>query len=94
MKITVKLIIRGVRLALFLIAMMGVSLGFNRSLDASPKKGGKLRIAILNDMRGFDSLKVPITGRQRAFVMQALHENLFDIDPKTFEFIPRTGVKA
>ena len=89
-KNTVTLIIRGVRLALFLIAMMGVSLGFNRSLDAAPKKGGKLRIAILADIGGFDSLKIPVTGRQRAFVMQAIHDNLFDIDPKTFEFIPHS----
>jgi len=94
MRNTVKLIIRGVRLTLFLIAMMGVGLGFNGSLDAAPKKGGKLRIAILADIGGFDSLKIPVTGRQRAFVMQAIHDNLFDIDPKTFEFIPRAGIKA
>ena len=63
-------------------------------VDAAPKKGGKLRIAILADIGGFDSLKIPITGRQRAFVMQAIHENLFDMDPETFKIIPRTGLKA
>jgi peptide/nickel transport system substrate-binding protein len=89
--------IRAIRVlssALTIIVMLFSASAFNNSLDAAPKKGGILKISILNDMRGFDSLKVPITGRQRAFVMQALHENLFDIDPKTFEFIPRTGVKA
>ena len=60
----------------------------------TPKKGGKLRIAILADIGGFDSLKIPVTGRQRAFVMQAIHENLFDMDPDTFEIVPRTGLKA
>ena len=63
-------------------------------VDAAPKKGGKLRIAILADIGGFDSLKIPITGRPRAFVMQAIHENLFDMDPETFKIIPRTGLKA
>ncbi|MBL6864260.1 MAG: ABC transporter substrate-binding protein [Rhodospirillales bacterium] len=66
----------------------------NNSLNAAPKKGGKLRIAILADIGGFDSLKIPITGRQRAFVMQAIHENLFDFDPYTSKIIPRLGLKA
>ncbi|MDC0196693.1 ABC transporter substrate-binding protein [Gammaproteobacteria bacterium] len=85
---------RNLSAALTIITMLFVGSAFNNVSDAAPKKGGILKISILNDMRGFDSLKVPITGRQRAFVMQAFHENLFDIDPKTFEFIPRTGVKA
>ena len=60
----------------------------------TPKKGGKLRIAILADIGGFDSMKVPVTGRQRAFVMEAIHEHLFDIDPETFKIVPRLGLKA
>ncbi len=60
----------------------------------TPKKGGTLKIAILADIGGFDSLKIPITGRQRAFAMQAMHENLFDMDPDTFEIVPRTGLTA
>jgi len=63
-------------------------------VNAAPKKGGKLRIAIIADIGGFDSLKIPITGRSRAFVMQAIHENLFDMDPDTFKIVPRTGLKA
>ncbi len=73
---------------------VGYALAGVDPVDAAPKKGGTLRIAVGADIGGFDSLKIPVTGRQRAFVMQAIHENLFDMNPDTFAIIPRTGLKA
>ncbi|MEE2998939.1 MAG: hypothetical protein VX693_03380, partial [Pseudomonadota bacterium] len=70
---------------LTVIASLFFGTGVYNSLDAAPKKGGILKISILNDIGGFDSLKVPINDRQRVFVMQAIHETLFDMDPNTFE---------
>ena len=60
---------RGAFVAGALVA--GMALTGTTPVDAAPKKGSKLRIAIIADIGGFDSLKIPITGRQRAFVMQA-----------------------
>lgn len=86
----------GLARGLLVAAFVGLStaIAASSAANAAPKKGGKLRIAILNDMGGFDSLKIPVTGRQRAFVMQAMHETLFDMDPDTFKIIPRLGLKA
>ena len=78
----------------FGLCVFGFALSAPTDGVAAPKKGGKLRIGILADIGGFDSLRIPVTGRQRAFVMTALHENLFDMDPKTFKIIPRVGLKA
>jgi hypothetical protein len=57
-------VIRALSVALTINVMLFVGYAFHNSSDAAPKKGGILKISILNDMCGFDSLKVPITGRQ------------------------------
>ena len=94
MKIIDKQKIKALGVVVSLSAILFMGSASQNLLDAAPKKGGILKISILNDIGGFDSLKVPINDRQRVFVLQAIHETLFDMDPNTFEFIPRTGIKA
>jgi peptide/nickel transport system substrate-binding protein len=60
----------------------------------TPKRGGTLRVALNRPHLGFDHLAVPRGGMARQQALFAVHERLFDMDPKTGKLIPQLGVSA
>ena len=62
--------------------------------DHPPGTGGKFTVHINRGIGGFDHLKVPGGGMGRYQVLFAIHERLFEPDPKTGKIRPRLAIKA
>ena len=62
--------------------------------DHPPGQGGKITAHLWGNFAGFDSGKIPVGNVVRIQVLSAIHDNLFDIDPKTNKFIPQAGLSA
>lgn len=60
----------------------------------TPKRGGKITVSLNRAIRGFDHIAIPQGGMARRQAIFAVHERLFDMDPKTGKLIPQLGVSA
>ncbi|MFP6710550.1 MAG: ABC transporter substrate-binding protein [Rhodospirillales bacterium] len=56
--------------------------------------GGRLVVHSGTDIKSFNSIKVPVNNNTRNNPLAAIHDNLFDRDADTNEFIPQAALSA
>lgn len=78
---------------LALIATAALPIPFAMA-DHPAGKGGKIVVRLGTDIGSFDSVKVPVNNNTRVNPLSAIHDNLFDRDSETNEFIPQAALSA
>ena len=60
----------------------------------TPKRGGKLTVAVQQDVAGFDNFRVLSFAHFRQYILQAIYERMFEVDGDTREIKPVHALDA
>lgn len=76
-----------------LVAISGITAG-PALADHPAGTGGKIVVRLGSDIGSFNSVRTPVNNNTRVNPLSAIHDNLFDRDPDTNEFIPQAALSA